>query len=131
MNTTNALHNLDVFVQDTAVSLVHNLPYMGYVIKYDSKHSFSINKNGVTLYDDICFMTSAMAIILGIKDSDRSYIKSLLAHERKFMKHYNNMLFYRNSENWNLYDQSKIDAVEALWDIKRLSSLKINKIDKY
>lgn len=126
-----ALNSLEEIVDKVSEHTVYNISYGDYVIRRHGKSDYSICKNGEVLYSNISFWTSITAIARCLENNDTEWINAIVLREQKFKKHYNNMAFYANSNKWDMYEQSKIDALEMLWELQRLTSTKTNNVDKY
>ena len=83
-----------------------------------------INHQETFLYEHIYFFSVAHAVAQCLSRKNDKGITEVLLYEDRFLKHLNDMTFYRNAGKIDLQENSRIYAVEYLWKIRKFTQQK-------
>jgi hypothetical protein len=113
------VNQLGIITDRIATDLVYNFKIGTYTIRRVDGY-YSIHQAGECLYADIAFFVIAYSIVKCMLGGRSEEIRRMIETEQKFTKKYNDMQVYLNTKKWELYETSKLDALDQLWKIKNI-----------
>jgi hypothetical protein len=117
LSRADVIEKFDEITDQVAARIVHNFCVGKYVIRKEGS-LYSIYLNDDLVCDSILFFGVAYAVASCLEKNTKDQIDYILSEEKHFTKKYMDMVVYKNTNKWDLYESTKIDALEHLWNIK-------------
>lgn len=116
---------LDDITTNVAKDLISTFEYKDYIINKNEIGTYSLLRNGEILYADLYLFSVAFSLAKCLDEKNFTEVNELLRLETNYVKHINDMYFYKNSKMWELYDTAKKNAGDYLILIHRFTKQKI------
>lgn len=111
----------------TAIRL-NSYPVGDYKIKLkDDLYSLVHETTNTIVVSDLVLFSAALAIAHQLDTQNYSTIDTILYLESRFDKHWQRSLFYQNSQNWDLFNNERVDALACVRLIHSYIKLKSGK----